>query len=89
MLDRVVRTATTAVAVAVSREAEGWASEVAWVGDSMLWHLDGKFRWHLLTQAQDENDTGLYHSTTTRLLPSSDGACTSQKFTVAGMRCSS
>lgn len=76
--------ATTAVAVAVARHAEGWTGAVAWVGDSMLWHLDNNSQWHLLTQAQDENDTRIYHSTATRMLPSSNGACTSREFIVAG-----
>jgi hypothetical protein len=76
--------ATTAVAVTVAREAGGWAGEMAWVGDSMLWHLDTNFQWRLLTQAQDDDGTGLYHSTMTRVLPSSDGACTSQEFIVTG-----
>ena len=32
--------ATTAVAVSVHREGNGWAGEAAWVGDSTVWHLD-------------------------------------------------
>jgi Protein phosphatase 2C len=76
--------ATTAVAVTVARVAEGWTGEVAWVGDSRLWHLDNNSQWHLLTQEKNYDDVGLYHSTTTRVLPSSDGACTSQEFMVSG-----
>ena len=32
--------ATTALAVSVRREGDDWVGEVAWVGDSPLWHLD-------------------------------------------------
>jgi hypothetical protein len=76
--------ATTAVAVTVTRKGESWAGEVAWVGDSMLWHLGNDSRWRLLTGGKDEDDTRLYRSTATAVLPSSDGTCTKREFMVTG-----
>ena len=43
--------ATTAVAVSVRRDGDGWAGEAAWVGDSTLWHLSAGSRWTLVTDS--------------------------------------
>ncbi len=48
--------ATTAVAVSVRRDGDGWAGEAAWVGDSTLWHLSAESRWTLLTRSAPGDD---------------------------------
>jgi hypothetical protein len=74
--------ATTAVAVAVHREADEWVGQVAWVGDSTLWHLGLDGRWTpIIGSADDESETD-YHSTAVTSLPSADGTCTSREFRI-------
>jgi hypothetical protein len=85
MADAVVHgMATTAVAVAVHREADEWVGEAAWVGDSTLWHLSPCARWTLLTGTLDDDPEATYHSTGVIPLPSADGACASCEFRVDG-----
>ena len=75
--------ATTAVAVSVHREGDGWAGEAAWVGDSTVWHLDAGSRWTLITgPAEGDSSDDDYHSTGVRPLPSPDGGCISREFRV-------
>jgi hypothetical protein len=71
--------ATTAVAASVRRDADGWAGEVAWVGDSTLWHLSLESRWTLISHST-RDDNADYHSSAVRPLPSSDGECTCREF---------
>jgi len=75
--------ATTAVAILVGRKKDGWAGEVAWVGDSTAWHLDADLHWTLITGSSegDDRDDG-YHSTGVGPLPSSNGGCISYRFQV-------
>jgi Protein phosphatase 2C len=75
--------ATTAVAVSVWPDGDGWAGEVAWVGDSTLWHLSLESRWTLITDSPDAGEAGEesdYHSSAVRPLPSPDGRCTLREF---------
>jgi Protein phosphatase 2C len=75
--------ATTAVAVSVHPEQDGWAGEAAWVGDSTVWHLDAGSQWTLITGPPDgESSNDEYHSTGVRPLPSPDGGCISREFRV-------
>jgi len=67
--------ATTAVAVSVHRDAGGWTGEVAWVGDSTLWHFSGAGQWTLLTGTYGDGAEADYHSAGVKPLPSADGAC--------------
>ena len=64
--------ATTAVAVTVRREADEWAGEVAWVGDSVLWHLDADSRWRLVTCPVAEEPDSDYYSGSVTPLPTSE-----------------
>jgi protein phosphatase 2C-like protein len=75
--------ATTAVAVAVHREEDTWAGEVAWVGDSALWHLSPGGRWSPVTGSPGEG-AGAYHSTAVSALPSADGGCAFREFRIHG-----
>jgi hypothetical protein len=72
--------ATTAVAVAVRRDGDGWAGEVAWVGDSTLWHLSLESRWTLISDSPGADDEADYYSSAVRPLPSPDGGCTCREF---------
>jgi hypothetical protein len=72
--------ATTAVAVSVRRAGDGWAGEVAWVGDSTLWHLSLESRWTLISHSAARDDGGDYHSSAVRPLPSPGGECTRREF---------
>jgi hypothetical protein len=72
--------ATTAVAVSAWRDGDGWAGEVAWAGDSTLWHLDSGAQWTPVTRLPGHDAETDYHSTAVRPLPSADGACTSLPF---------
>ena len=72
--------ATTAVAVAVRRDGDGWAGDVAWVGDSTLWHLSPESRWSLISDSPSDEGEADYHSSAVRPLPSPDGACTCREF---------
>lgn len=74
--------ATTAVAVSVRRDGDGWAGEVAWVGDSTLWHLSLESRWTLISDSPTADDEADYHSSAVRPLPSPGGECTCREFRV-------
>ena len=76
--------ATTAVAVAVHRDAADWIAEAAWVGDSTLWHLASDGQWELLSGLADDDAETDYHSTGVRPLPSADGSCTHRVFRISG-----
>ncbi|GII62310.1 hypothetical protein Skr01_23950 [Sphaerisporangium krabiense] len=81
--------ATTAVALSVHRDGPGWAGEVAWVGDSSLWHLDAAGRWTDLTDTREpgqegDEDEGPFHSTKVRPMPSSGGSCATRAVRVSG-----
>jgi hypothetical protein len=65
--------ATTAAALAVHREGDDWVGEVAWVGDSALWHLDGALRWVPLTSPPDDDMEPGFYSGEVVTLPGSDG----------------
>jgi hypothetical protein len=67
--------ATTAIAVAVRRDAGVWAGEAAWVGDSTLWHLGDDARWRLISGPAADGDDEVYYSGRVKALPSRDGAC--------------
>lgn len=74
--------ATTAVAVSVSRSAGRWLGEVAWVGDSPLWHLGDDGRWRPVTPVADGG--GGFHSSGVRAMPTSDGGCSWCSFLLTG-----
>jgi hypothetical protein len=76
--------ATTAVAVCVGREGDDWVGEVAWVGDSSLWHLNRRGDWTLITGPLPEAEAGDYHSGGVRPLPSADGECSTSVFRLSG-----
>ncbi len=77
--------ATTAVAASVRREGNDWAGEVAWIGDSALWHLDAESHWTLITESArgDEGDDE-YSWARVRPFPSADGAGTFRDFRLTG-----
>lgn len=65
--------ATTAIAVNVRADAGGWHGEVAWVGDSALWHLASDGTWTGVTHpTAPEADQAELHSTSSRALPSEE-----------------
>lgn len=74
--------ATTAVAVTVRRDSEGWTGEAAWVGDSTLWHLSLDAQWTLITDSRGDDNDSDYHSTAVRPLPTADGKCSARDFNV-------
>lgn len=74
--------ATTAVALSVWRENDDWVGQVAWVGDSTVWHLDGDGTWTLLSGTADADDG--VHSTAASALPSADGSCHSADLRAGG-----
>jgi hypothetical protein len=76
--------ATTAVAVSVCREGDDWVGEVAWVGDSPLWHLGSRGDWTLIAGPSPEAEAGDYHSGSVRPLPSADGECSASEFRLSG-----
>lgn len=76
--------ATTAVAVTVRRAAGSWTGEVAWVGDSTLWHLGDGGRWRLISGSAVEGEDDVYYSGRVQALPSRDGACDWCGFRVRG-----
>lgn len=80
--------ATTAVALTVHREDDDWVGEVAWVGDSTLWHLDAAGQWELLSSApgddQSRHEDDYYHSNSVRPMPSAHGGCAWTQFRVGG-----
>jgi serine/threonine protein phosphatase PrpC len=61
--------ATTALAVRLSSEGDGWHAEVAWVGDSPLWHLNAAGEWNRCTEPGMGSDDGV-HETASAALPS-------------------
>jgi hypothetical protein len=76
--------ATTAVAVSVSRLDGWWQGEVAWVGDSQLWHLDDEGTWGSITSEGDREDAEAFHSSSVRPMPTPDGACCCDSFRMQG-----
>jgi hypothetical protein len=76
--------ATTAVAVRVTWSAGLWQGEVAWVGDSPLWHLGDDARWRPVTLEADTSGAGGYHSSGVRPMPTPDGACSWASFRLSG-----
>jgi hypothetical protein len=76
--------ATTAVAVSVSRVDGWWLGELAWVGDSSLWHLDDEGTWCSITPEGDREDGQVFHSSSVRPMPTPDGACCSDSFRIQG-----
>jgi len=80
--------ATTAIAAAVHRISDEWIIAGAWVGDSTLWHLSVDGQWAVLAGLAEEDspqdDAEAFHSTGVRPLPSADGACTADEFSVCG-----
>jgi hypothetical protein len=75
--------ATTAVAVSVAREAGWWVGEVAWVGDSQLWHLGAGGAWEPLTEMPAEPGED-FHSSAVRPMPTPDGTCSTSSFRIDG-----
>ena len=71
--------ATTAVAVSVSWPDGWWLGEVAWVGDSPLWHLDDDGSWRSITSAARLDGDG--HST-----PAACGRCRRRTALAPGAR---
>jgi hypothetical protein len=76
--------ATTAVAASVSRLDGWWLGEVAWVGDSTLWHLDDDGTWRCITSEGDREDGAAFHSSSVRPMPTPDGACRCDSFRIDG-----
>ena len=76
--------ATTAVAVSVSRLDGHWLGEVAWVGDSPLWHLDDAGTWRSIMSADDGDSGRAFHSSSVRPMPTPDGACSWCSFRLRG-----
>jgi hypothetical protein len=76
--------ATTALAVSVSWSAGIWSGQVAWVGDSPLWHLRDDGVWQPVTPAATGGDGQDFHSSGVRALPSADGWCAWCSFRIRG-----
>jgi len=76
--------ATTAVAVTARRDADSWTGEVAWVGDSTLWHLNDDGQWRLISGSAVDGEDDDYYSGRVRALPSCDGTCEWCGFRVHG-----
>ena len=72
--------ATTAVTMSVSRESDGWAGDVGWIGDSTVWHLDATGRWSCIVCSPEPDD--VYHSAVVTPLPTSDGIPATRSFRV-------
>jgi hypothetical protein len=75
--------ATTAVAVSVSWSDGWWIGEVAWVGDSPLWHLGDDGVWQPVSLAVEPGGQG-YHSSGVRPMPTADGSCSWCSFRCRG-----
>jgi len=75
--------ATTAVAVSARWDAGHWFGEVAWVGDSPLWHLGDDGQWRPVTGAW-ARDGAVYHSSGVRPMPSADGGSSWCSFRIPG-----
>jgi Protein phosphatase 2C len=65
--------ATTAVALVVHREGEEWVGDVAWIGDSALWHLAHDSGWTPVTCPPDEDVGSGYYSSVVAALPARNG----------------
>jgi hypothetical protein len=76
--------ATTAVAVSVCRSGEMWLGEVAWVGDSPLWHLSDDGVWRPITLAVAGDGGPGFHSSGVRPMPTADGSCSWCSFRLRG-----
>lgn len=76
--------ATTAVALSVSWQDGCWLGEVAWVGDSPLWHLGADGTWRCVTSAAGGKGGQAYHSSGVRPMPTPDGACSWCSFRIQG-----
>ena len=76
--------ATTAVAISVSRLDGWWLGEVAWVGDSPLWHLDDDGTWRPITSTRDGDGGRAFHSSSVQPMPTPDGACSWGSFRIHG-----
>jgi hypothetical protein len=75
--------ATTAVALTVRREAESWAGEAAWVGDSTLWHLGDDGTWTLVSGPGSGGQDG-YHSSAVSPMPTQAASWTWCSFRIRG-----
>ncbi|MBJ7330460.1 MAG: protein phosphatase 2C domain-containing protein [Solirubrobacteraceae bacterium] len=75
--------ATTAVALVLRCDAQGWAGELAWVGDSACWHLTPDGVWVALAGVKDGGDEP-YQTGRVEPLPSADGSCQTASVRVAG-----
>jgi serine/threonine protein phosphatase PrpC len=64
--------ATTALAVRVRADDDGWHGRVAWVGDSSLWHLSDDGVWTRCTAADGTDDDEAFHTTSSPALPAPD-----------------
>jgi Protein phosphatase 2C len=76
--------ATTAVALSVGLSSGVWAGEVAWVGDSTLWHLGDDLTWRLIIGPGAGEGARGYHSSAVRPMPSADGSCAWCSFRLRG-----
>jgi hypothetical protein len=76
--------ATPAVAISVSWWAGMWIGEVAWVGDSPLWHLGDDLVWRPVTPAADTDGGQGFHSSGVRPMPTADGSCSWCAFRISG-----
>lgn len=76
--------ATTAVALRATWSAGLWRGEVAWVGDSSLWHLGDDGTWRPITLAADPGGDGGYHSGKVRPMPTPEGDCSWCSFALRG-----
>ena len=81
--DRLGAMATTALAVSVSRRAGWWLGEVAWVGDSPLWHLGDDGAWRPI-QPAGEGEAGASTPAPCGRCRRRDGACSWCSFRIHG-----
>jgi hypothetical protein len=75
--------ATTAVGVTARREGGYWRGEVAWIGDSTLWHLSEELSWTLVSGSNVPEEGG-YHSSKVRPLPVEDASWSWCSFRIRG-----
>jgi serine/threonine protein phosphatase PrpC len=61
--------ATTALAVRVRADDEGWHGQAAWVGDTSLWYLSIDGDWTPYSHPDETNDGAAVHSTASAALP--------------------
>ena len=76
--------ATTAVALSVRREADDWVGEVAWVGDSSLWHLSPGGQWTSIADPAGDDAEPVYHTADVIPMPSAEGACATREIRLSG-----